>query len=47
MGSKRFEDKFTVYVISNGSMEIFNQNIIEYQHVGDAKAPLLCVIHSL
>ena len=28
MGSKRFEDKFTVHVISSASMEIFDQNTL-------------------
>ena len=28
MGSKRFEDEFTVHVISSASMEIFDQNTL-------------------
>ena len=28
MGSKRFEDEFTVHVLSSGSIEIFDQNTL-------------------
>ena len=55
MGSKRFEDEFTVHVISSASMEIFNQNTLasfrnffndEIQLSGDWRVALSEIIFS-